>query len=575
MLLLLFKEGFALAQRPKDAKSVVQPPVRSGKPDNCGTWVRNINGGEFSSPDYPNPYPPNKECVFILEAYPRKRIQLEFDERFFLEWSFECRFDNIEVRDGPFGFSPLINRFCGGRSPGMVLSTGRFMWIKFTSDEELEGLGFSVRYTFPADPDFHLHAGGLLNPIPDCQFELTSADGLIHSKQLEEGEKIKADEPADCIWTIKAPPKSKVIYLRFLDYQMENSNECKRNFVAVYDGSNAIEDLKAKFCSTVANDITLDTTVGVVRFWADESSRLSRFRMHYTTFAEPPCGPNTFFCHSNMCINDSLVCNGVQNCVFPWDESNCKEKQSKGFFQQIGRTHGTVICVCSGVVLVLLVLSVLVQVNQPRKKVLARRYSYSRADLQHEPPNYELFSLEDRRLSAAELADLSQELESLQKLRRASTASRCIHEHHCGANAPPLPLSLPSLPLLPPGLARGRLGSWHGTCQRGVAGGNGRSHAAHMCSTHSLEEEPGEEEEEEELEELDPSEEEVEEEELEGLGGGEHGQELGYPHHIEVETPCGLEHSCMEEMEEMGCQVFGCNGHHGNAIPQSTLSIDF
>lgn len=25
---------------------------------------------------------------------------------------------------------------------------------------------------------------------------------------------------------------------------MENSNECKKNFVAVYDGSSAIEDLK-------------------------------------------------------------------------------------------------------------------------------------------------------------------------------------------------------------------------------------------------------------------------------------------------------------------------------------------
>lgn len=34
------------------------------------------------------------------------------------------------------------------------------------------------------------------------------------------------------------------IYLRFLEYQMENSNDCKKNFVAVYDGSNAIEDLK-------------------------------------------------------------------------------------------------------------------------------------------------------------------------------------------------------------------------------------------------------------------------------------------------------------------------------------------
>lgn len=37
-----------------------------------------------------------------------------------------------------------------------------------------------------------------------------------------------------------------------------------------------------------------------------------------------PCVGSAFFCHSNMCINTSLVCNGIQNCVFPWDESNCK-----------------------------------------------------------------------------------------------------------------------------------------------------------------------------------------------------------------------------------------------------------
>lgn len=80
------------------------------------------------------------------------------------------------------------------------------------------------------------------------------------------------------------------IYLRFLDYQMEHSNECKRNFVAVYDGSSSIENLKAKFCSTVANDVTLKTGVGVIRMWADEGSRLSRFRMLFTSFVERKSG---------------------------------------------------------------------------------------------------------------------------------------------------------------------------------------------------------------------------------------------------------------------------------------------
>ncbi|CDQ72342.1 unnamed protein product [Oncorhynchus mykiss] len=224
------------------------------------------------------------------------------------------------------------------------------------------------------------------------------------------------------------------IYLRFLEYQLENSNECKKNFVAVYDGSSAIEDLKAKFCSTVATDVMLDNGVGVVRMWADEGSRLSRFRMLFTSFADPPCSGDMFFCHSSMCINNSLVCNGVQNCVFPWDESNCKEKKPKGIFHHITKTHGTIIGVSTGLVLLLLVISILVQVKQPRKKVVARKSAlFNRADFKEvfEPPHYELFSLREKELSTD--IDLPEELQSLNALRRSSTTSRCIHEHHCGS----------------------------------------------------------------------------------------------------------------------------------------------
>lgn len=46
------------------------------------------------------------------------------------------------------------------------------------------------------------------------------------------------------------------------------------------------------------------------------------------------------------------------------------EKKSKGVFHHITKTHGTVICVSTGVVLLLLIISVLVQVKQPRKKVI-------------------------------------------------------------------------------------------------------------------------------------------------------------------------------------------------------------
>lgn len=88
--------------------------------------------------------------INIPAALPRQRIELRFDAGFSVEASFECRFDRVEVREGPFSSSPLIGRFCGSASPDPVLSGGRFVWVRFSSDNELEGTGFQVRYHFTA-----------------------------------------------------------------------------------------------------------------------------------------------------------------------------------------------------------------------------------------------------------------------------------------------------------------------------------------------------------------------------------------------------------------------------------------
>uniref|UniRef100_A0A1A8K834 Neuropilin (NRP) and tolloid (TLL)-like 2 n=1 Tax=Nothobranchius kuhntae TaxID=321403 RepID=A0A1A8K834_NOTKU len=117
--------------------------------------------------------------------------------------------------------------------------------------------------------------------------------------------------------------------------------------------------------------------------------------------------------------------------------TSSSETQSKGLFHQITKTHGTVIGVSSGIVLVLLIISILVQMKQPRKKVVARRPGvFNKAGFQEvfDPPHYELFSLRDKEMSS-DLADLSEELDSFHKLRRSSTMSRCVHEHHCGSQA--------------------------------------------------------------------------------------------------------------------------------------------
>ncbi|XP_043300393.1 neuropilin and tolloid-like protein 1 isoform X3 [Cervus elaphus] len=329
-LIILHLSGATKKGTEKQTTSETQKSVQ------CGTWTKHAEGGIFTSPNYPSKYPPDRECIYIIEAAPRQCIELYFDEKYSIEPSWECKFDHIEVRDGPFGFSPIIGRFCGQQNPPVIKSSGRFLWIKFFADGELESMGFSARYNFTPDPDFK--DLGVLKPLPVpflyvclasrylvCEFEMGGPEGIVESIQIMKEGKASASEAVDCKWYIRAPPRSK-IYLRFLDYEMQNSNECKRNFVAVYDGSSSVEDLKAKFCSTVANDVMLRTGLGVIRMWADEGSRNSRFQMLFTSFQEPPCEGNTFFCHSNMCINNTLVCNGLQNCVYPWDENHCKDQ---------------------------------------------------------------------------------------------------------------------------------------------------------------------------------------------------------------------------------------------------------
>lgn len=394
----------------------------------CGTWIKEPEGGYFTSPNYPEKYPPERECIYIIEASPRQCIDLFFDEKYSIEPSWECKFDHIEVRDGPFGFSPIIGRYCGQESPNYVRSSGRYLYIKFVADGELEAIGFSARYNFTHDPEFKQAES--LPALPFCEFDMNGPEGFIESLQITRDNKALQTEAVDCRWYIRAPPKAK-IYMRFLEYEMHNSNECKRNFVAIYDGSSSVEHLKNKFCSTVANDVMLESPLGVVRLWADEGSRKSKFRILFTTFHQPPCDDDTFFCHSNMCINHTLVCNGVQNCVYPWDENHCKEKKKPSILDTLDNTNLTIIGVTCGLVVILLIISGIIQIKQPRKKYIIRRDDFDPALLQpgFEPPHYELCTL--RRTTSGDLTDGAL-AEDFQKIRRSS--SKCIRDHHCGSH---------------------------------------------------------------------------------------------------------------------------------------------
>uniref|UniRef100_A0A8C4WVA3 Neuropilin and tolloid like 2 n=1 Tax=Eptatretus burgeri TaxID=7764 RepID=A0A8C4WVA3_EPTBU len=421
----------------------------------CEPWVESSVGGRFTSPNYPNHYPLKQDCIFTLQAGSRQHVKLVFETPFSLEPSLRCKFDHVEIRDGPFGYSPLLGRFCGPTVPPTLTSTGRFMWVKFHSDEELQGTGFAAHYSYVPDPDLQ-DFGGLHGPLPECEFEFFGSDGVIRSRQAEVEAKVVHGYHMDCSWIIRAPQNAR-LYLRFLEFDMQYSNECKKNFIAVYDGGSGAKDLKMKFCSTVASDMPLRSGVAVVRMWARNDSRLSHFRLLYTAYLDPPCDPNMFFCHSNMCINSSLVCNGFQNCAYPWDETHCQGEKKTNFWKHLTMANGTAVVVSAAAVLLLLALSIYVQITQPRKKRVPRNqttpspaptFTSITPELPRapSPPSrahppalapplpppmtpFAPFTLTEKDMYV-DLADLQDERGP--EPRPHGAPCRCVREHHCG-----------------------------------------------------------------------------------------------------------------------------------------------
>lgn len=57
-----------------------------------------------------------------------------------------CRYDYVEVRDGVDESGQLVGKYCGKIAPSPVVSSGNQLFIKFVSDYETHGAGFSIRY---------------------------------------------------------------------------------------------------------------------------------------------------------------------------------------------------------------------------------------------------------------------------------------------------------------------------------------------------------------------------------------------------------------------------------------------
>ena len=99
--------------------------------------------GIIRSPNFPKTYPANQDIVWVIKGPANGKIAVTF-RAFDLEDDSGCRYDFVQLRDGPSAGSPVMGRFCGRHIPATYTSANNALWIRFYSDSSDAGTGFEA-----------------------------------------------------------------------------------------------------------------------------------------------------------------------------------------------------------------------------------------------------------------------------------------------------------------------------------------------------------------------------------------------------------------------------------------------
>ncbi|XP_070160371.1 uncharacterized protein Neto [Polyergus mexicanus] len=316
------------------AKDIMMPRRQMRHvPDKCEKfYVGELAKREFYSPNYPDQYPNLTDCIRVLEADKGMLLKLDFRDEFKLEDSPGCRFDFLEVRDGQYGYSNLLGNFCGTNFPPEITSKTRYLWLRFHSDENIEGKGFKAVWNMIPRPTY---PGVPPEPEP-CIVNVTGAQAIIQSSDVKDRMILAEKEglPVDCMWIIRVKEGWK-IQLAFPDFKLQRPNECDANFIDIFRESTDMFSREKNFCSSVADPTTIRGNIAHLRFYAEPKAINSTFEAVMTAFrdkdSDKACNADEYDCEDATCIAAELECNGKVNCRFRWDEDEgkCNKKNSR------------------------------------------------------------------------------------------------------------------------------------------------------------------------------------------------------------------------------------------------------
>ncbi|XP_048580963.1 tolloid-like protein 1 isoform X2 [Nematostella vectensis] len=241
----------------------VRAPKKSKS--SCGGRVTGSRG-TLTSPNFPSPYPTDVTCEWVIRVGPKQAIELTI-ETIDIEQSKKCRYDSLEINDGPNSKSPELGAFCGTKPPkAAIRSSGNSMYVKLTSDDGDTGKGFRATWRAVSRD---IKCGGVFSNLT----------GTMTSPMFP------SNYPAnvDCEWIIKVPI-THALTLIFEVFNIERSSKCKYDSVEIWEGDKKDSPSLGRFCGTDSpGKIKAQGTTLKVKLHSDESDTGHGFRAVWTS----------------------------------------------------------------------------------------------------------------------------------------------------------------------------------------------------------------------------------------------------------------------------------------------------
>eukprot|EP00794_Sanderia_malayensis_P003627 gene3627-4141_t len=266
----------------------------------CGGTL-NGKSGEISSPNYPQYYPANKECIWIIRPKEYSAISLQF-KSMRMEPEARCGYDFVEVRNGDSSTSPLLGRFCGSSLPDVQTSTRGAFWVRFKSDSSSNYRGFSASWKagISNSPRARRSINGNIDK-PGCGQAFSGTNGTLALSPPTKGD--WKPKPTSCQWTIKSHDH-KTIALHIRELGFKGPDSCDKNYmdIRVEHGDEGKLELFTRLCPSDApkwyNSLSIPTgSRRVVVDYALESRGLARepLRVVWNTLdSESDINPTAF-----------------------------------------------------------------------------------------------------------------------------------------------------------------------------------------------------------------------------------------------------------------------------------------